>query len=163
MRFPDVSSTTVNRGLRPMSDDNAKPSGPVGYGKPPQNTRFKKGVSGNPKGRPKGSLNVASVFMKTLREKVVLNENGQRKKVSKLEAAIKQLVNKAATGDQRSMHLLVDLARDAESKQNIAVNQQQVISAADQEVIDDILKRFSDSQEEVIEPLEDSDGDLDSQ
>ena len=163
MRFPDVSSTTVNRKLRPMSDHNAKPLSSVGYGRPPQNTRFKKGVSGNPKGRPKGSLNVAPVFMKTLREKVVINENGQRKKVSKLEAAIKQLVNKAATGDQRSMHLLVDLARDAESKQNTAVNQQQVISAADQEVIDDILKRFSDSQEEGIEPLEESDGDLDSQ
>jgi Family of unknown function (DUF5681) len=51
----------------------------VGYGKPPQATRFKKGVSGNPKGRPKGSLNIATVFTKTLRERVVINEHGQRK------------------------------------------------------------------------------------
>ena len=38
----------------------------VGYGKPPKNTRFTKGVSGNPHGRPKGSRNVAAVFAKTL-------------------------------------------------------------------------------------------------
>jgi hypothetical protein len=69
----------------------------VGYCHPPESARFTKGQSGNPKGRPKGSLNVATVFIKTLREKVVINENGQRKTVTKLEAAIKQLVNKAAS------------------------------------------------------------------
>ncbi|HTV56705.1 MAG TPA: DUF5681 domain-containing protein, partial [Terriglobia bacterium] len=75
----------------------------VGYGKPPENTRFKKGVSGNPKGRPKGSLNVANAFAKALREKVVIVEHGQRKSVTKFEAALKQLVNKAASGDLRAL------------------------------------------------------------
>jgi hypothetical protein len=143
-----------------MSDE-VKATNVVGYGKPPQSTRFKKGVSGNPKGRPKGSLNVATVFMKTLREKVVINENGQRRKVSKLEAAVKQLVNKAASGDQRSMRLLVDLARDAENKQNAGADQRQFISAADQEVIEDIVKRFAEVQEDVNQVVEDSDGDID--
>ena len=87
----------------------------VGYGKPPEATRFQKGVSGNPKGRPKGSLNVAAVFVKTLREKVVINEHGQRKTVTKLEAALKQLINKAASGDLRALRQLVELARDAEA------------------------------------------------
>jgi hypothetical protein len=35
----------------------------VGYGKPPVQTRFRKGQSGNPKGRGKGSRNFATVFM----------------------------------------------------------------------------------------------------
>ena len=134
----------------------------VGYGRPPESTRFKKGVSGNPKGRPRGSLNVATVFMKTLREKVVVNEHGQRKKVSKLEAAVKQLVNKAASGDQRSMRLLIELARDAESKQNAFSSQEQFISSADQEVIDDILKRFSQTEPKVYQATEGLDGDTDS-
>jgi hypothetical protein len=132
----------------------------VGYGKPPASTRFKKGVSGNPKGRPKGSLNVATVFMKTLREKVVINENGQRRPVTKLEAAVKQLVNKAASGDQRSMRLLVELARDAEAKQSLPGSQEPAISTADQEIIEDILKRFSETKEQSKSPKEAGDGDL---
>ena len=71
----------------------------VGYRKPPANSRFRPGQSGNPKGRPKGSLNIATVLMKTLREKVVINENGRRKTITKFEASVKQLVNKAASGD----------------------------------------------------------------
>src|ERR1700739_4829842 len=73
----------------------------VGYERPPKATRFKRGVSGNPKGRPKGSLNVATVFLRTLNEKVVVHEHGKRRTVTKLEAALTQLVNKAATGDLR--------------------------------------------------------------
>ena len=145
-----------------MSNE-VKATNVVGYGKPPENTRFKKGVSGNPKGRPRGRLNVATVFMKTLRERVVINENGQRRKVSKLEAAVKQLVNKAASGDQRSMRLLVDLARDAENKQNAGADQQQLISAADQEVIEDIVRRFAEIEEDVDQAVEDGDGDTDAE
>ncbi len=90
----------------------------VGYGRPPRATRFKKGCSGNPKGRPKGSLNVTAMLIKTLREKVVINENGQRKTVTKMEATFKQLVNKAAGGELRACHQLIELAQDAEAKQN---------------------------------------------
>ena len=56
----------------------------VGYGNPPKHTRFRKGESGNPQGRPKGTLNMATVLARTLRERVVINENGQRKVVTKL-------------------------------------------------------------------------------
>ncbi len=85
-------------------DAQSEPAKEAGYGKPPETTRFKKGTSGNPKGRPKGSLNVATVFMKALREKVVINEHGQRKTVTKLEAALKQLANKAASGELRALN-----------------------------------------------------------
>jgi hypothetical protein len=135
-----------------QSGDDAKASSElakenVGYGKPPGATRFKKGVSGNPKGRPKGSLNVATVFARTLREKVVINEHGQRKTVTKLEAALKQLVNKGASGDLRAVSQLVDLAHDAEAKQNAAGLESPAIDELDQEVIAGIMKRFSDGEE----------------
>ena len=131
-----------------MSTDSDKPeigsesNRLVGYGSPPQNTRFQKGLSGNPRGRPKGSLNVATVFIKTLREKVVINEHGQRRTVTKLEAALKQLVNKAASGDIRALRQLLDLARDAESKQNLAATQDPVLVELDMDVINGILERF---------------------
>ena len=91
-------------------DDVPQPAKSVGYGTPPEATRFRKGVSGNPKGRPKGSLNVATVFTNILRERVVINEHGQRKTVTKLEAALKQMVNKAASGESRALGLLLELA-----------------------------------------------------
>jgi hypothetical protein len=78
-----------------------------GYCNPPETTRFKKGQSGNPQGRPKGTLNMATVLERTLREKVVINESGKRKTITKLEAAIKQLTNKAASGDLKALQLLV--------------------------------------------------------
>jgi hypothetical protein len=113
-----------------------------------QATRFKKGVSGNPKGRPKGSLNLASAFMKALREKVVINEHGQRKTVTKLEAALKQLANKGASGDLRALAQLTALAQDAEAKQNMPGAQEPVVSEIDQEVMEGILKRFLNSTKE---------------
>ena len=127
--------------------DDAKTGLPVGYGKPPEPTRFKKGVSGNPKGRPKGSLNVTTVLSKTLREKVVINEHGRRKTITKLEAALKQLVNKAASGDLRALSQLVVLAQDAEARQGMPGAQDPVTSEIDQEIMEGILSRFVNTPE----------------
>jgi hypothetical protein len=120
----------------------------VGFRRPPEATRFKKGVSGNPRGRPKGSVNVATAFMKALREKVVINEHGQRKTITKLEAALKQLANKGASGDLRALAQLIALAQDAEAKQNMPSAQETVASELDQEVMKGILRRFVNSTEE---------------
>jgi hypothetical protein len=131
----------------------------VGYCNPPRTTRFKKGVSGNPKGRPKGSLNVAMAFMRTLREKVVINEHGQRKTVTKLEAALKQMVNKAASGDLRAFRQLVELAHEAEAKQSKLGTQEPSTSELDREVMDGILKRVRNTTEEQQEMQEGNNGD----
>jgi hypothetical protein len=76
---------------------------PVGFGKPPRTTRFKKGRSGNPKGRPRGSRTSLTLLEQALSEPVVVTENGQRKKITKGEALMKQVVNKAASGDARAI------------------------------------------------------------
>jgi hypothetical protein len=96
----------------PNNDDHSHND--VGYAKPPTRTRFQKGFSGNPRGRPKGARNLATVLERTLKERVVINENGMRKTITKLEAAIKQLANKAASGDFQAMRLLATLAGSVE-------------------------------------------------
>ena len=50
----------------------------VGYGKPPRNTRFQKGQSGNPSGRAPGNKNLKTLLIDTLNEPVVVTENGGR-------------------------------------------------------------------------------------
>src|SRR5437764_1858625 len=115
-----------------VTETTHEPAKSVGYGNPPEVTRFQKGRSGNPKGRPKGSLNVSTAFTKALREKVVVNENGQRKTVTKLEAALKQLINQAASGNLRALRQLVELAQDAEAKQNTQGAQNPDLSDLDQ-------------------------------
>jgi len=86
----------------------------VGYRHPPEKSRFKTGQSGNPHGRPKGALNLATIIEQTMREPIVIAENGKRKTVTKLEAAIKQVVNQAASGKLKAMQLLAALVRSAE-------------------------------------------------
>lgn len=81
----------------------------VGYKKPPKHSQFSKGKSGNPKGRRKGSKNVGTVLNEVLNEKVIINENGHRRQVTKLAAAIKQVVNNAAAGDKNALRLLIQL------------------------------------------------------
>ncbi|MBO0734337.1 MAG: hypothetical protein J2P49_08490 [Methylocapsa sp.] len=86
----------------------------VGYGRPPAKYRFQKGVSGNPKGRSKGTKNFATLFMKAMTKSVTITENGKRKRISKLEAAVTQLANDAARGDKKAIQLAVALLQICE-------------------------------------------------
>jgi len=87
----------------------------IGYGRPPSEKQFVKGRSGNPKGRPKGSKSLATLMGKALNEPVVVNENGRRKTITKGQAIIKQLVNRGAAGDARSIQLLLGHIRAIEA------------------------------------------------
>ena len=95
-------------------DPSERSEDEVGYGKPPKKSQFQKGASGNPKGRPKGSRNLSTQLTRILGEKVIVNENGRRKPITKLEAALKQQVNKAASGDLKALQMLVSLLRSFE-------------------------------------------------
>jgi len=82
---------------------------PVGYGKPPEATRFKKGHSGNPAGRAKGRSSVAAVLRHAVTARVVVTERGRRTRKSKLVIMLTQLANKAAAGDLKAVALLIPL------------------------------------------------------
>ena len=72
--------------------------------------------------------------------------SGRRRTITKLEAAIKQLVNKAASGELRAMQLLTALARSAEETTQAASPElsQEAMSAADKKIMEQIIRRFED-------------------
>jgi hypothetical protein len=115
----------------------------VGYARPPLTTRFRKGVSGNPRGRPKGARNFASVVAATLGERLVVTENGRRKRITKLEAAVKQLVNRAAGGEARSIQLLIGLIQASEARPPQPDLSQP--SEADREVLRELQRRLAET------------------
>jgi hypothetical protein len=87
----------------------------IGYKKPPEHTRFRKGRSGNPLGRRKQSEPFLSVLAKALGEQVCVTAGGRRYQMTKREALASQLANKAATGDLKAAKLLVTLITQIDS------------------------------------------------
>src|SRR5438132_11695615 len=81
----------------------------VGYGKPPAGRRFQKGQSGNPRG-PRGK-NLPALLVAALDERVYVTTDGRRRKITKREAVVAQLVNKSATADLRATKMLIDMLK----------------------------------------------------
>ena len=113
----------------------------VGYGKPPRDTRFKRGQSGNPRGRPPGAKNLSTLLNEALNELVVVTENGGRKRISKRRAAFKQLVNDAAKGEWRALKLLVDILQDIERRSE-PQTEESSFSLVDEKVIAQLKARL---------------------
>ena len=81
----------------------------IGYKKPPKQAQFQPGQSGNPKGRPKGSKNLATDLQEELGQKVVITEANKKQTVTKQRAMLKTMFAKALKGDARSATVLINL------------------------------------------------------
>jgi hypothetical protein len=113
----------------------------VGYGKPPCQTRFRKGQSGNPKGRTAGDKNLSTLLSEALNEHVIITENGGRRKISKRQAVIKQIVNQAVKGDWRVAKLLFDIQQENERRTEPELSESS-LGAADEKVIEQLKARL---------------------
>lgn len=95
--------------------ERENPDYEIGYRRPPKGSRFQPGQSGNPKGRPKGAKNLVNLINAELDTKVIINEGGKRRHITKREAIAKQMVNGAAKGDIRVLHALLKLDVDSDA------------------------------------------------
>jgi hypothetical protein len=118
----------------------------VGYRKPPRHTRFTKGQSGNPRGRSPGAKNLKTLLSDALNEFVIVSENGGRRKITKREAIITQLVNRSASADFRAIKILLDMVRDIEGQTESASAEIAAFSEADAKVIEQLRARFSKAE-----------------
>jgi hypothetical protein len=113
----------------------------VGYGKPPKASQFKSGESGNTKGRPKGTKNLKTELEEELQEKILITEDGKRKKVSKRRAMIKSLMVKALQGDTKAANTIISMnlkfsVSDVEQTEDLD------LSSSDQALLDDYISTF---------------------
>jgi hypothetical protein len=113
----------------------------VGYGKPPVHSRFQKGRSGNPKGRPRGRKNMSTLLSDALNGSVIVVENGRRKKITKREAIVTQLVNKSASADLKATQMVLAMLSDLESRADASTDPAP-FTEADQQVIQRIQARL---------------------
>jgi len=101
-----------------MSSDDGTRCAPacdyeVGDRRPPKHSQFKPGVSGNPKGRPKGSVNLRTRVTQQLRQTVTVTRNGQPVQMRKGDLIALQIVDAAAKGDLKAALLAVRLDDEA--------------------------------------------------
>lgn len=111
----------------------------VGYRKPPAHTRFKKGQSGNPKGRRKGTQNLATDLAEELGERIRVREGDREYWASKQRAILKALMARASKGDVRAISVLFSIAKAVKSES--AATADEPMTDSEQEIFDRFLAR----------------------
>ncbi len=126
-----------------MSDDYE-----VGYGKPPEHTRFKKGQSGNAAGRPKGTKNFKTDFEEELRSRINVREGGASVTMSKQRALLKGLLAKALQGDSRAIATVTQLALRFSPDEFEGAAMDLPLGREEQEIMDELRNRL---KQEAVE------------
>ena len=120
----------------------------VGRGNPPKHTQFRKGTTGNPKGRPKGSKNLSTYLMEAARDQVSATVGGRTRKISKIQATAMQLATKAAGGDQAAIGKFLDWMDEIETRAAAVKPSQFPLSAPDIEVLRAAYERMKQCETE---------------
>lgn len=112
----------------------------VGYGSTPEHSRWQKGQSGNPRGRPKGKANFVTDLTAELAETIQITEGGKSRSITKQRALLKSLTAKGIKGDIRAAQLMMNWAR-AVVEDSGAERTVPPLSVEDRKILEDYLKR----------------------
>jgi uncharacterized protein DUF5681 len=85
----------------------------VGYKKPPKATRFPKGTSANPGGKPKKvppEFDLGKILQSVDNEEIIIPVDGKRKRMTRAEIRLRQLFTQGIKGDLTASRLLVKIA-----------------------------------------------------
>jgi Family of unknown function (DUF5681) len=113
----------------------------IGYGKPPRGRPFQKGQSGNPRGPRRKDL--SSLLIAALNEPVYATIDGKRRKITKRQAIVTQMVNESAGANLRATKMLFDMLKEVEQKAGGAAPPEPAkLTATDREVVDLFVARL---------------------
>lgn len=102
-------------------DDEPKPL--IGKGHPPAGSRFRKGQSGNPRGRPRGSRRLAP-YEATLGQMVTVREEGTTRQMTAAEAFLLHITRKGLEGDSAAARAAMVAIEDARARKGTAEHEQ---------------------------------------
>jgi hypothetical protein len=114
----------------------------TGYRRPPVATRFRKGQSGNPAGRPPGRASLSKLLAEALGQRVTIRTRGRVRKVTRYEALIRTLADGAIAGDPRILRLLLGELRDADSRAAETPDDSAALGDTDRDVIASLIARL---------------------
>ena len=124
--------------MAPVPTKRPKLNGPattryeVGYGKPPEDSRFKPGVSGNSKGRPRGAKNklpalneerLKSIILEEAYRAIRINDGERQVKVPMAQAVMRSVAVNAVKGQQRAQRLFAELLTTTERQNKLAYDE----------------------------------------
>jgi hypothetical protein len=113
-----------------------------GRGKRSGQTYYKKGETGNKRGRPKGSKNLTTLMMEAAHHPVTAMIGGKKRTISTLSATTMQLAKKAAGGDHRATVKFLDYVDKIESRAAATRPTQFPLSEPDLEVLRAVYERM---------------------
>lgn len=116
------------------------PNYEVGYMKPPIETRFKPGQSGNKTGRPRGSRNTYTIFEKLINAKVFITQDGKQIKITKQEALLMQAINSGLKGNLKAIQSLFPHMLAVDSKKEERAKVHASLHQDDQKIINQFIK-----------------------
>lgn len=131
----------------------------VGYGKPPKATRWRKGQSGNPRGRQKGSRGLKTDLHDELNATLEITINGKRVKGTTQQLMLRTLATRAASGDVRASRVLIDLVLQVFGAGDRG-GERERLSAQDQALLDQFLGLFEPDDGDDRLPTEEANLDL---
>jgi Family of unknown function (DUF5681) len=111
----------------------------VGYGRPPRAHQFKPGRSGNPRGRPRGAKNEATILRDLLDRKIEVRQGGRSRKITVFEAILMRFTEDALKGNTKSASFLLSRHAGIEAGELRPGND---MSDDDRKVLDAFARRF---------------------
>lgn len=110
-----------------------------GYKNPPKHSRFQKGRSGNPAGRPKGSKNTLKLLDAVLEQKIKIQQEGKTISITKKQAMLMQLVNAAVRGEIKAIAALFPYMMQLDMKEEQSMETSK-LSLKDEEILQQFLE-----------------------
>jgi len=119
--------------------DDPEPTSRVGYCCPPTEHRFKSGQSGNPKGRPKGSRNMATIVAGVLARRIRTKIDGETQRILPTEALVHVVLRKALGGDRHASDTVFRWIEEGETSKERR----------------DAVRSFGEKEEAILRRMED--------